>query len=759
MHRVYCVCDDAVMPQKLALQETIFHNANGYVGVRAALEEGLPKGMDTMRGTYINGFYELVPMKQAEKLTHVAEEKETMLNAADTQTIRFVFEGERFSLFDGTVIAHKRVLDMDAGITERRVHWRSPKGKEVALCFKRMASFAEPSLFTIDCTITALNFSGLLEVESLHEALCANYANANDPRLGDGGSYLLPAGHAVEGNGSFLQTNTRRSGLSLCSGVRHKWNVPVEETSAYDLLQHKTTFRFQTAIECGKPVQFTKYSVFVDSVRSNDCLAQAKAKMNACFGRMDEWYDCQKQTLTDFWAHADTEIEGDEETNLSMQFNLYQLYQSAGRDGHCGIAAKGLSGEGYEGHCFWDTDMYMLPFFTLTQPKLARNLLHYRYGMLDQARENARLLGHAAGALFPWRTITGRECSGYFLAGTAQYHIDGAIAYAVAAYYIATDDRDYLTTQGGEMLLETARLWLAVGYEKNGHFTIQEVTGPDEYTCLVNNNYYTNACAKYNLEWAVKAAKLFKDWGCYDAWATRLHVSEEELAAFERAASLMLLPYDEALGINAQDDSFLQKPIWDLSATPKENFPLLLHYHPLTLYRYQVCKQADTVLAYAIFDELESESVMRRSFEYYEKITTHDSSLSNCIFCIVACRLGLAEKAIAYFGHSIQNDLRNTHHNTKDGIHTANMGGCYMAVVNGFAGLRLMMEGVAVRPMLPNGWTGYQFGFDYRGRRLHFQIKGDVYTLTLLCGEAVRVRMGSVWKTLAHAGDKQSAAV
>lgn len=738
--RIYRQCQTAPSAKDLALQETLFHNANGYIGVRGTLEEGLPAGADTMRGIYMNGFYEDVPMKQAEKLTNVSETKESMINAADTQGMSFTLAGEDFRMEHGTLLHYERILDMDAGITERRVTWRSPAGRETEITIRRMTSFACPELFTIDYQVKPLNYSGEIRLTSTQLALVKNYANPNDPRMaGESECHLVPAAHEVDGDASYLTVKTRQSGLTLVSGVRHSVSMPGEASLTYDAESHSAAYTYAAKLAQGQTLRVVKYSVFTDDRRHAQPLDAAKRVMCEVFGQVDELYLRQQEACAAFWQNADMHILGDEDANLSMQFNLYQLFQSAGRDGVCSIAAKGLSGEGYEGHYFWDTEMYMMPFFILTMPELARKLLGFRYHTLNAARDNAKLLGHDKGALFPWRTITGRECSGYFPAGTAQYHIDGDIAYAVITYYMATGDQDYLTEEGAEILLETARLWMSVGHEADGAFRINCVTGPDEYTAMVNNNYYTNACAKYNLVWAVRAANLLKQWGAYDAWAAKLGVTEDELAAMSHAADVMLLPYDEKLGINPQDDSFLMKPVWDLANTPKENFPLLLHYHPLELYRYQVCKQADTVLAHVLFEDWADEDTRRRSFTYYEGITTHDSSLSHCIFCIEACRLGLQDKAQAYFGDSVKTDLMNTHGNSKDGIHTANMGGCYMAVVNGFAGLKLREDGVRIDPFLPKAWNGLTFLFQYHGSRLRFEMTEQDYALTLLDGSEVKV--------------------
>ncbi len=754
MQRVYRQCQVSPSAKDLALQETIFHNANGYIGVRGTLEEGLPEGTNTMRGIYLNGFYEDVPMKQAERLTNVCETKESMINAADTQGMCFAFSGEDYRVNTGTITHFERILDMDHGTTERRVTWRSASGKETELVIRRMTSFACPECFTIDYQVTPVNYSGEVAFTSTQLALVKNYADPNDPRLaGESECHLVPIAHELQGDASYLTVQTKQSHLTLVSGVRHDCNLPAETSVCYNEANHSFTHTGKVALAQGQTLRVVKYSIFADSRRYTDPLDAAKSAMSRAFGHVDTLYEKQTAICKEFWESADMHIDGDEDANLSMQFNLYQLFQSAGRDGVCSIAAKGLSGEGYEGHYFWDTEMYMMPFFILTMPELARKLLSFRYHTLDAARANARLLGHDKGALFPWRTITGRECSGYFPAGTAQYHIDGDIAYAVATYYMATGDQDYLCKEGAEILLETARLWLSVGYMVDGVFRINCVTGPDEYTAMVNNNYYTNACAKYNLEWAVRAAKLLKEWGCYDAWASHLSVTNDELRAMQDAADRMLLPYDEKTGINPQDDSFLMKPVWDLASTPKENFPLLLHYHALELYRYQVCKQADTVLAHVLFEDWVGEDVRRRSYDYYEKITTHDSSLSHCIFCIDACRLGLKDEAQAHFGDSVKTDLMNTHGNSKDGIHTANMGGCYMAVVNGFAGLKIREDGIRIDPFLPDAWNGLSFLFHYHGSKLRFEMQGAHYSLTLLSGEHVQVFAPNGIFMLEHAGD------
>jgi len=726
--------------QELLVNETLFHNANGYLGVRSCFEEGYAPGLNSVRGTYINGFYDIAPMKQAETLFGLVEDKEVMLNVADTQSVSLKVCGETFSMFQGEVLESERILDMKAGITTRRVVWRSPAGREIEITVNRMASFLRKPLFLIDYRIKALNFGGPVTLTSTHNAEVMNFADKCDPRLAQSAIRQLSVTSCeVRGDESYIVSATNQSGLSVCSGVKNLPSKPCRKETCRE--GNAANCRMETDIRAGETISLAKYTVLTDSRRFADCRAAALREMaRTAAVPLQELYDEQRAYLDTFWKNAVLEIDGDADLTCAVNYNLYQLLQSAGRDRYSGIASKGLSGEGYEGHYFWDTEMYILPFFALTNPEIAKSLLSYRYATLDKAKENARRLGHGQGALFPWRTISGRECSGYFPAGTAQYHINGDIAYATATYWLATGDIDYIASEGLALIIETARLWIDLGCWYRGSFRLNDVTGPDEYTCMVNNNYYTNVCAQYNLRWAVKAVKLLRESGFDDA-VEKLRVTDEELKAFAEAADGMYLPYDSERGIIPQDDSFLSKPVWDVPGTPREQFPLLLHYHPLHLYRYQVCKQADTILAFFMFGFGRGYDAAVRSFDYYERITTHDSSLSLCVFSMVASMLKNHEKAYAYFGNSAMLDLKNTYGNTKDGIHTANMGGLYMSIVHGFGGLRIREDGLHLAPAVPEPWEGFRFSVTFHGNRILVEADKNGCGCTLTEGESVSLTL------------------
>ncbi|MCR5255728.1 MAG: family 65 glycosyl hydrolase [Acetatifactor sp.] len=726
-----------------SLDETIFHNANGYIGVRGTIEEGVPAEWDTMRGMYINGFYEVIPMKQAENLCNFVDKKETMLNVCDTQTIKLNVNGHDFSLFSGKTLLNERTLDMEAGITKRNIRWQSPKGDKVGLEIKRMTSFEELSLFTIEYSVTAENFDCELVLRSLHLPEVYNYSDPNDPRLAaDSEKFLHCITADIKDSVSYTVTETNVSKLKCATLVAHTISAKNSRICVSKTDDNTIIYDAVVPIKKGQTITLTKYTIITDSLRHKDPLEVGFKKIEAVLKNgIDHYYEAQKAYLSGFWSKAMMEIENDNEMSLAVNFNMYQLLQSAAKDSYGNIAAKGLSGEGYEGHYFWDTEMFMMPFFVLTNPELAKQLLKYRYQTLDKARENAQFLGHKKGALFPWRTITGVECSGYYPSGTCQYHIDGDIAYAIINYYLVTGDLDFIRDFGEEILLETARLWLDVGFFDGDRFVINMVTGPDEYTCMVNNNYYTNMVAKYNLEWAVKLFSILEEKGMTGKLKKKIKLHDAELTEMSQAAEKMYLPFDEKSGIIPQDDSFFDKPVWDLSKTPKGNFPLLLHYHPLHLYRYQVCKQADTVMAFLLFSQVMDKEIMRRTYEYYEKITTHDSSLSKCAFSVVAANLGMREKAYSYFGNSAKLDLMNLHHNTKDGIHTANMGGCYMSVVYGFAGLSITEKGLSLAPFLPDKWEGYSFKICFMGSVLLVEIDSENVKISLISGDPVEITL------------------
>ena len=644
--------------EDIASRESLFHVANGYLGARACFEEGTPPGVRSIRGTYINAFCETYPVVYAERLYGFPAEAQTIVNVPDQLGIALLLEGEPFDPFAGTLIEFDQTLRMDAGVYVRRAVWRSPQGRETEIVFRRMASFAARELLTLEITLTPLNWSGALEAVSTQKSDVYNDADPNDPRKASETKRMLEtleSGHA--GGVMYMRCETPQSRQGMACAALHTFTGAMNVSVRSAPLQNTVTLRGKATQ--GMPFTLVKWCVYADTRIHADPL-QAVIKLAKQFAQtpLDVWYGRQRDILGAFWASARVTLDGEPALQAGADFAAYTLYQSAGADGVASIPSKGLSGEGYEGHYFWDTEIYMFPFYLLTQPQTARRLLDFRYDTLDGARRQARLLGHEKGALYPWRTITGGECSTYYPSGSAQYHINGDIAHAVCDYYFVTGDLAYIRDKGAEMLIETARLWLDAGHWQDGLFRIDCVTGPDEYTCLVNNNYFTNLSAKHHLQNTVLLCRKLADAYPGLSLADEYGLTGEEMQAFWAAADRMYLPYDEKLGIYAQDDSFLHKRSLDLATLEKDRFPLLMHYHPLYLYRRQVCKQADAVLAHFLYEEGLDDAVIRRTYEYYERVTTHDSSLSPCVFSMMAARIGDPRKAYRYYLHSLLLDLK-----------------------------------------------------------------------------------------------------
>ena len=735
--------DSGFDPAHIARNETLFHTANGYLGVRACLEEGVPPGIPTIRSALINAYYDEKPIAYAEKMKGFPETQQGIVNVVDCQGIDLFLGGERVSPFEGTLHTFSRRLDMEAGTALREMEWESPKGKRVRIAITRMASFALPELFIIRYEVESVNYEGDIRLVSSLDGNVTNFADPDDPRVASESlRHLLIDAVNGDEESSWIACHTSASALHMAARVGHQGCEGFTRTFHAGAEKTQTVLRGKIAPR--QTVILVKYCVYTDERRHKNPVDDGKAILERALALpLRHWLEAQRAYLTPYWESARVVIEGDEALQKSLDFSLFSLLQSVGKDSASNISAKGLSGEGYEGHYFWDTEIYIFPFFLLTDLTMARHLLSYRHFTLDAARRHARLLGHDKGALYPWRTIAGTECSGYFPSGSAQYHINGDIAHAFLQYYHATHDLELMAQIGAEVLVETARLWLSVGHYQEGAFHINGVTGPDEYTCLVNNNCYTNLIAQENLRGAAEIMEALFAAGKEGRVVEQVGFQAEEGIAFQQAADAMYIPYDEKLGIHAQDDSFLQKAIMDFHSLPQSEFPLLQHFHPLHLYRHQVCKQADTVLAHYLFGEEVPEAVMRRSFAYYEPLTTHDSSLSTCIFSIVAARLGDMDKAMEYFKISASLDLEDAHGNTKDGIHTANMGGAYLCVVAGFAGLRILKDGLLLRPRLPQAWNGYRFQFQYCGRKIHCRVVKGKCTLSLLEGEPLSISVFS----------------
>lgn len=740
-------------PETNLVHETLFALGNGFMGLRGSHEEEFEElAGTTLEGNFINGFYEASPMHYPETGYAFAQEHQFMLNVPNTKSISFSLDTEQFDIFKGKIINYNRSIDFRHGILERNLEWMSPQGKHIKVRSRRLVSFSRKNIFAIEYEISSVNFTGTLELISGINGLVKNRETGTDVRFGVAtrGQTLQLIESEQKENFSALIHKTRSSGLSIISAIDNEvtlsTNVPIRSELITNDQRLEQVFEIQ--LKPGETARLVKYGAYITSQECKENKLSFTAKEQLTKAKEDGFEVLvaeQEKYLADFWHVADIEIKGNEALHQALHFSQFHLLQSVGRDGRTSIAAKGLTGEGYGGHYFWDAEIYALPFYLYTSPEIARKMLEYRYSILDKARQRAAEMSHCKGALFAWRTIAGEECSGYYPAGTAQYHINADIAYAIRQYYESTGDEEFLRKYGAEIVLETARIWMDIGAyieNKGGKFCINEVTGPDEYTALVNNNLYTNAMARMHLRFANELYTRFKKEYPEDfkriVKATDL--AEDEPKNWQHAADNMYMPYDKKLGIHAQDDSFLDRAIWDLKSIPKEKHPLILHYHYLVIYRYQICKQADVVLAeFLLGDEFNFED-KKRDYDYYEAITTHDSSLSLCTYSIMASEIGYHDKAYEYFAQTARGDLDNLHGNTSHGVHIAAMAGTWLAVINGFAGMRVYDAKIQFAPYLPDAWEHYTFKVCFRGRLLKISVGKTETIYELVEGEPLEFK-------------------
>jgi alpha,alpha-trehalose phosphorylase len=746
--------------------ESLFAVGNGYLGLRGNLEEGRD-GHD--HGTFINGFHETWPIRHAEEAFGFARVGQTIVNVPDAKVIRLYVDDEPLVISEAELLAYSRVLDFRDGVLIRELEWRTPAGKRVRVCSRRMVSFTDRHLGAIDYEVTLLDADASILISSqilnrqdgVDEYTAGNGVGGFDPRKAEAfrERVLQPALRQEREDRHLLGYRTTHSAMTLACGVEHTLLTDCEWDRSSSIDDDVAKHVYRVRARAGVPVRLVKMLSYHTAVG-----VPPSALADRCHRSLDRARELtlagmtaqQREWLDGYWERSDVVVDGHPDIQQAVRWNLFQAAQASARTDGGGIAAKGVSGSGYGGHYFWDTEIYVLPFLTYTSPNVARNALRFRQGMLDAARDRAAELNQR-GALFPWRTINGLESSAYYAAGTAQYHIDADISHALVQYVEATADWDYLSRGAVDILVETARMWEDLGFwRRNGDssFHIHGVTGPDEYTTVVNDNLYTNVMARANLRAAARICRRLQssDPRAFDRLQRRLGLEVGEIEDWSQAAEAMHVPYDSRLGIHPQDSQFLEKEVWDLESTPNGQRPLLLHYHPLVIYRFQVLKQTDVVLALLLQgDEFTPEQKLN-DFAYYDPLTTGDSTLSAVVQSIIAAEIGYKDLAREYFLSALYVDLGDLHRNTPDGVHVASTGGIWSTLVFGFGGMRDWRGRYTFDPRLPDDWERLEFRITLRGSRVRAELRQESITFTLeegvgvdveVRGEPVSVRLGA----------------
>jgi alpha,alpha-trehalose phosphorylase len=725
--------------ERLAQSESLFALSNGHIGLRGNLDEGEPYGLP---GTYLNSFYECRPLPYAEAGFGYPEAGQTMVDVTNGKILRLLVDDEPFDVRYGQLLGHERVLDMRAGTLGRRARWKSPAGRQVEVRSTRLVSLTQRSVVAIEYVVEAIDEFALITVQSELVANEDQPKTARDPRVAAVLNNPLEAvHHEIADQGAILVHRTRLSELAMAAAMDHEIEVPgrVEvETGAEDHWARTTVI---CGLRPGQQLRIVKYLTYGwSSLRSRPALRdQAAAALAGA--RYRGWHgllDAQRRYLDDYWDCADVEVDGDADCQQAVRFGMFHVLQASARAERRAIPGKGLTGNGYDGHAFWDTEGFVLPVLTYTAPDAAADALRWRASTLNLARDRAAEL-ELKGASFPWRTIRGQECSAYWPAGTAAWHVSADVAMAFERYRIVTGDESLETECGLAVLVETARMWRSLGHhDRHGVWHIDGVTGPDEYTAIARDNVFTNLMAAANLRAAAAACTRHAE------EARSMGVGTEEMAAWRDAADAAHIPYDEDLGVHEQCEGFTTLAEWNFSE--ETTYPLLLHAPYVRLYPAQVCKQADLILAMHWQGHAFTPEQKARNVDYYERRTTRDSSLSACTQAVMCAEVGHLELAHDYAYEAAMVDLRDLQSNTRDGLHIASLAGAWTALVAGFGGLRDDEGLLALDPHLPDGISCLRFRLRWRGFRLTVEVTHSDATYILRDGPHGEL-------TIRHAGE------
>ncbi|MEU8230539.1 glycosyl hydrolase family 65 protein [Actinoplanes sp. NPDC048967] len=721
----WCVRETTLDLDRLAQSESVLALSNGHIGLRGNLDEGEPHGI---AGTYLNSFHERRPLPYAEGGYGYPESGQTVVNVTDGKIIRLLVDDAPFDVRYGTLHHHERRLDLRNGVLTREADWTSPAGRRVRVRSRRLVSFTQRAVAAIEYQVEAVDAAVRVIVQSELITNEEQSTTSVDPRVAAALENPLEAvEHVVGSHSALLVHRTRVSKQLMAAGMEHivtgGEDVVVESDGEPCWARTNVTgvLRPGATLTVVKTMAYGWSSIrSVPSLRDQVAAALIGARRTGFAGLLRE----QQEYLREFWDNADVVIEGDAQLQQAVRFGLFHVLQSGARAERRAIPAKGLTGPGYDGHTFWDTEGFVLPVLTYTQPRAAADALRWRHSTLWLARERAQALG-LRGAAFPWRTIRGQECSGYWPAGTAGFHVNADIADAVLRYRMVTGDDTLDRECGVELLVETARLWDSLGhFDRRGVWHLPGVTGPDEYSALSDDNIFTNLMAARNLRGAADAVARHPD------LADRLGVTDREALSWRTAAAAVHLPYDPELEVHEQSAGFTGHPEWAFTDDPAQ-YPLLLSAPYFELYRRQVVKQADLVLAMHWCGDAFTPAQKARNLDYYERRTVRDSSLSAGTQAVLAAETGHLELAHRYAREAATVDLLDLHHNSRDGLHMASLASAWTAIVSGFGGLRDHGGVLSFDPALPAGINRLRFAVRWQGRSLRVTVTSTQATYAL----------------------------
>ena len=711
----------------IRLQESLTSTGNGYMGMRGNFEEGFSG--DNHQGTYIAGVWYPDKTRVGWWKNGYPDYFGKVINAINFIAMDLYINDTKIDLYTQEVTDFYQELDMEHGILSRQFTIEIENMK-VKFSFDRFLSLTIKELGIIKLKAEVLEGSGSIKVISKLDNNVQNEDSNYDEMFWEersvGENFItartIPNNFGIE---QFTITALMENTAT---------NNTTQETYTADFLAAE---KFVYHVTTGDTITLDKKVIIVTSrdIKEEEQLTAAQSLLAEANALGMEAIETEHRLAWEKrWEIADVVIEGDNEAQQGIRFNLFQLFSTYyGEDERLNIGPKGFTGEKYGGATYWDTEAYAVPLYlALADPSVTKNLLKYRHNQLPQAHHNARQQG-LKGALYPMVTFTGVECHNEWEITFEEIHRNGSIAYAIYNYTNYTGDTSYIEKEGLEVLTEISRFWAdRVHYSKrNAKYMMHGVTGPNEYENNVNNNWYTNYIAVWVLKYTLENYKK------YQANAT-LVISEEEMAHWEDIIANMYLPEDKELGVFVQHDTFLDKDLMPVSDLAPEDVPLNQKWSWDKILRSCFIKQADVLQGVYYFNDEFTMEEKRQNFEFYEPMTVHESSLSPCIHSILAAELGMEEKAVEMYQRTARLDLDNYNNDTDDGLHITSMTGSWLAIVQGFAQMKTYKETLSFAPFLPTKWSKYAFHINYRGRLLHVLIDSNV-TITLLSGGALDV--------------------
>lgn len=735
------IIENKIHVADMRLSESIMSIGNGYMGMRGNFEEKYSG--DTHSGTYIGGVWFPDKTRVGWWKNGYPEYFGKVINSANFIGIGLEVDGHEIDLASDEVIDFSRELDMKNAILYRNFTVNTPSGR-ISVKTERFLSIVQLEICAIRYMVCSLDKDASIKLTPYINGDVYNEdSNYKEKFWEETAREAIPYEASIT-----MKTKENTFGIprfTSCTSMKITAKGSIQTCNEVSKDNYVSSEIVVNAKK-GEWVGIDKFIALTNSrtVLENELSSKSKTLVSAAAAKgYEKLKEEHSNAWNKRWEKADVEIKGDAEAQQGIRFNIFQLFSTYyGDDCTLNFGPKGFTGEKYGGATYWDTEAYVFPMYlSIASEEVARNLLIYRHNQLDGAFENARKIG-LKGAIYPMVTFTGVECHNEWEITFEEIHRNGAIAFAIFQYVSYTGDKSYIDDYGIDVLVNISRFWASrVHYSKrNNKYMIHGVTGPNEYENNVNNNWYTNRMAAWCLEYTIECINYLKENGKSQK-ILDLSITDEELQKWRDIIDNMYYPYDKELGIFVQHDTFLDKDLKSVDEIPKDQRPINQNWSWDKILRSCYIKQADVLQGLYSLGHLYDKEVKRKNFLFYEPMTVHESSLSPCVHAILAAELGIEEKAVEMYKRTARLDLDNYNNDTEDGLHITSMSGSWLAIVQGFAGMRTAQGKLAFNPFLPKDWDGYSFKVNYRNRRLKISVNKSIVKIGLELGEPLEITL------------------